>query len=101
LIQEVRSLDKLLLMPETMEAFGEDHVFELRGILTEEFGSNLRNRIAHGLASDGDCYEPATEHLWWLLLRLCILPTLPREEANDLSPEKLQDNVETQPPESN
>lgn len=85
LIQEVRSLDKLLLMPETTEAFGEEHVFELRGILTEEFGSNLRNRIAHGLATDGDCYGPATEHLWWLLLRLCVIPVLPKVEAGPAS----------------
>ena len=82
LIQEVRSLDKLLFMPETTEAFGEEQVFELRGILTEEFGSNLRNQIAHGLVTDGDCYAPATEHLWWLLLRLCVIPIQPRHDTD-------------------
>jgi hypothetical protein len=86
LIQEVRSLDKLLLMPETTEAIGADHVFELRGILTEEFGSNLRHRIAHGLITDNDCYAPATEHLWWLLLRLCVLPILAMRHAANPSP---------------
>lgn len=79
LVQEVRTLEKLLLMPETIEAFGEAHVFELRSILTEEFGSNLRNRLAHGLVADGECYAPPTEHLWWLLMRLCILPILPKQ----------------------
>lgn len=88
LIQEVRMLDKLMLMPETVEAFGEGHVFELRGILTEEFGSNLRNLLAHGLVTDGECYAPATEHLWWLLLRLCVIPILPRKKANASDDEK-------------
>jgi hypothetical protein len=82
LVQEVRTLEKLLSMPETIEAFGEDHVFELRSILTEEFGSNLRNRLAHGLIADGECYAPPTEHLWWLLMRLCIFPLLPKQ-VND------------------
>jgi hypothetical protein len=80
LIQEVRSLDKLLQLPETTEAFGEDHVFEMKGILTEEFGSNLRNRLAHGLVTDGECYTPAVLHLWWLLLRFCVIPFLRRSE---------------------
>ena len=94
LIQEVRSLDKLLLMPETTEAFGEEDVFELRGILTEEFGSNLRNRIAHGLTTDGDCYAPATEHLWWLLLRRCVIPILPRQAADDSTASEPQGGTE-------
>lgn len=88
LIQEVRSLEKLLLMPETVEAFGEDHVFELRGILTEEFGSNLRNRLAHGLVGDGELYGPPTEHLWWLLLRLCVIPILPRKVSDGSPPDE-------------
>lgn len=85
LIQEVRSLEKLLMEPETNQALGEDHVFELRGILTEEFGGNLRNRLAHGLLSDGECYSAAVMHLWWLLLRLCVAPLLPRKGEGSTS----------------
>lgn len=88
-IQEVRTIEKLLLMPETIDALGEEHVFELRGILTEEFGSNLRHRLAHGLLADGDCYTHATEHLWWILLRLCVYPILP--------PSFLADSPDTEP----
>jgi hypothetical protein len=89
LVQEVRSLDKLLQMPETVEVFGEDHVFELRGILTEEFGSNLRNRLAHGLLADGECFLPSVMHLWWILIRLCIAPLLSEQgtPANEIPPE--------------
>ena len=78
----VRSLDVLLRMPETTEAFGDDIVFELRGILTEEFGSNLRNLMAHGLLMDGECYAPAIEYLWWLLLRLCVIPLQYTQDAS-------------------
>lgn len=89
LIQEVRSLEKLLTEPETTRALGEAHVFELRGSLTEKFGGNLRNRLAHGLLSDGECYTMHVMHLWWLLLRLCVapLPSLPRKaEVSDDMP---------------
>jgi hypothetical protein len=83
LIQEVRNLDKLLQTQETLEAFGDDHVFEMRGILTEEFGSNLRNRLAHGLVTDGECYTPAVMHLWWLLLRFCVVPLLRNSQSDN------------------
>jgi hypothetical protein len=90
LVQEVRSLDKLLRMPETVDVFGEDHVFELRGILTEDFGSNLRNRLAHGLLTDGECFLPSVMHLWWILIRLCISPLLPEQgtPANETTPDE-------------
>ena len=36
-------------MPELEHALGRDMVFNLRGLLVEQHGSNLRNRMAHGL----------------------------------------------------
>ncbi len=72
-IQEDRNLDQLLAEPKAKEVFGEDIVFDLRGILLERFGHNLRNRFAHGEVSSGGFYAEASVYLWWLTLRLCCL----------------------------
>ena len=75
-IQEVRTLDGLLRLPQTLELFGAGHIFELRGVLTEPIGWNLRNRVAHGLVTSDGCYTPASLMLWWLVVRFCMFPLL-------------------------
>jgi Domain of unknown function (DUF4209) len=70
-IQSEMTLDTLLAMPECSAIFGEDVVFDLRALLTEGFGSNLRHRLAHGLMSDAEFQGPLDSYLWWLILHLC------------------------------
>ena len=55
-----------------IEAFGEALAFDLRGLLVERMGANLRNRIAHGLMSDADFSGTDVVYAWWLALRLCV-----------------------------
>ncbi|WP_221031657.1 DUF4209 domain-containing protein [Actomonas aquatica] len=69
-LQKELDLNQLLWMKEVEEVFGLDVLFDLRGILIERFGHNLRNELAHGLLPEGGCYHPATEYLWWLLLHI-------------------------------
>jgi hypothetical protein len=53
--------------------FGAAYRFELRGHLNEKSGYDFRNRLAHGLATDAECfYSAAPVNLWWLALRLCL-----------------------------
>ncbi|MEL6612214.1 MAG: DUF4209 domain-containing protein, partial [Bacteroidota bacterium] len=54
-------------------ALGADVHFTLSALLVNRFGGNLRNRIAHGLVSDGGIYSADAEYLWWLALRLCCV----------------------------
>src|SRR5207245_94359 len=60
-IQEEFDLNKLLRSPEHYAAladvFGEDTVFDLRGLLVERMGSNLRNMVAHGLIDHDQFYS--------------------------------------------
>lgn len=72
--QEEKKLHQLLEMPEAFSVFGQPLVFELRMLLIEALGGNLRNQFAHGLLSDGDCYSFDVFTLWWLLLRICLTP---------------------------
>jgi len=69
--QKERDLNQLLWMKELEQIFGADTLFDLRGILIERFGHNIRNKSAHGLMSEGAFYQPAAIYLWWLVLRLC------------------------------
>lgn len=72
--QNEYDLNITLKMKELNEIMPEDIVFDLRGLLIERYGSNLRNRMAHGLI-DHDEYKFSLEirYLWWLTLSLCYL----------------------------
>ena len=72
-IQQERDLGWLLNHSKAGEMFGADIVFDLRGLLTEDFGWNLRNDQAHGLIPESGFYSEASELVWWLVLRLCCL----------------------------
>ncbi len=50
-------------MPELEEIFGPDIAFDLRGILIERFGDNMRNEFAHGLMPEGAFYQPTADYL--------------------------------------
>jgi hypothetical protein len=83
LIQEQRSLGTLLEMPETIELFGESNVFELRGLLCEKFGSELRNQLAHGFLTYNGCWSSEVINFWWLVLRLLCVPIVRQKIANE------------------
>ena len=76
MIQEERSLGILLEMPEAIDVFGKDQVFELRGMLCEKFGWDLRNRMAHGFMGYNECWGAGVVNMWWLVLRLLCIPVL-------------------------
>jgi len=85
-IEEALLLDSLLALPQTAEIFGEDAVFDMRALLTERFGSNLRNRVAHGLASDWEFLAPDCVYLWWLVLHFCCVPMAARRKSPGAAP---------------
>lgn len=78
--QPLKMLGGIFDIEETLQIFGESIHFELRGLLIEKTGADFRNRIAHGFATEGECYGPAAVNLWWLVLRLCLIPILQATE---------------------
>ena len=60
-------------MPEFVTTFGEDLAFDLKGLLNERAGFNLRNEALHGLMGYWEFYGPTSCYFWWLTLRLCLL----------------------------
>ena len=79
-IQDERDLNRTLRLPEfaepLKEVLGEDLLFDLRGLLIERYGSNLRNDLAHGLLDYYALFTPPCVYLWWLTLRLCCIPVI-------------------------
>lgn len=76
LIQDEYTLDKIIYYDELKETFGDDIVFDLKGLLVKRSGSNIRNLLAHGLMIQDDFYSARLIYLWWLTLRLWGLPKL-------------------------
>ena len=81
-IQEEYNLCNLLYkVPQVKEIFGQDLLFDLQGLLQVRFGSNLRNRLAHGLVTDNEYMSWPSAYAWGLVLHLCCAPLLARRSA--------------------
>jgi len=75
-LQDDRSLNTTLNSKLLEKIFGKDLVFELKALLINRFGVNLRNRISHGLMHTNEYYGYDTIYFWWLYLRLICWPAL-------------------------
>ncbi|MDZ8185891.1 MAG: DUF4209 domain-containing protein [Nostoc sp. ChiSLP02] len=87
-IEDERDLNTTLFprnYPQINSIFDEDTLFDLQGLLIERSGSNLRNRMAHGLINDSEFNSPIMSYLWWITLRLCCLPILKQQQQVDES----------------
>lgn len=73
-VQDERSLNVTLYLPELEKMLGPDITFDLQSLLVEGYGHNLRNNLAHGLMSYGAFYSHSVIYLWWLVLRLICWP---------------------------
>ena len=80
--QDERDLGWLLYHPKIAEVFGDNLVFDMRGLFVERFGMNLRNDLAHGLLDETQIHTPCAVYAWWLIFRLCCsqkIPETPKE----------------------
>jgi hypothetical protein len=84
-IQNEHNLNATLYHPEIASIFNENTLFDLKCLLVEHAGSNLRNRMAHGLISDGEFMSPLMSYIWWFTLRLCCLPILIHQQRQQSS----------------
>ena len=50
--------------------FGETLLFDLRGLLVEKSGRNLRNLVAHGLATDHEMNGETGRYVWNLVIQM-------------------------------
>ncbi|MFT3700172.1 MAG: DUF4209 domain-containing protein [Kofleriaceae bacterium] len=72
-MQNELNLGQLLGHARASEILGETNVFDLRALMTEKAGSNLRNEVAHGIIGDGS-RRAEKLYFWWVCLRFCLMP---------------------------
>lgn len=71
-IETENGLSTLLKEPQIESIFGEDLAFDMKALLVEPIGGNLRNEVAHGLAEYNDLMSYNGVYLWWLWLKLVL-----------------------------
>jgi hypothetical protein len=71
-VQEERDLNQLLADPNADGIFGKDLIWEMRSLLTEKCGPNLRNRVCHGLIDPDDINNSSSFFLLWLTIYLLV-----------------------------
>ena len=67
--QEI-GLSSLMERLEATEILGPDLAFEVRALFCDSEGANLRNEIAHGLASDSFFFSQFSIYGWWLIFKI-------------------------------
>ncbi|MGY4769770.1 DUF4209 domain-containing protein (plasmid) [Kribbella sp. CWNU-51] len=73
-VETEKGLGTLLVQEGVEQHFGGGLTLELRALLVEKEGANLRNDIAHGLLTDDASWSYSAVYCWWLLLRLVVIP---------------------------
>lgn len=71
-VEQHKTLDTLLALPEAEAAFGEDLLETLKAILCDPNGEGFRNQVAHGLLDDVDFPWDRAAFLWGLALSLAV-----------------------------
>lgn len=83
-VETEKALGALLEMEQASSYLGPNLTFELRALLLEQVGPNLRNELAHGLVTDGVLWSAPSIYAWWLCLRIALAPfVLDEDSGND------------------
>jgi hypothetical protein len=99
--QPVKVLGAIFDLQKSKDLFGESLCFELRGCLIEKTGYDLRNRVAHGFIDDNECYSAAAINMWWLVLRMCMIPFYNKHVKRIDDPKQENFHKEMTPPNHN
>lgn len=73
-LQEHLRIGTILDHPKLRETLGEDAVLDLQALLVERKYGNFRNEISHGLMPTNHFFQYSVVYLWWVALRLCLIP---------------------------
>jgi hypothetical protein len=77
-IETENGLSTLLKIENINKFIDENLIFELKALLTEQLGLNLRNGVAHGLCNINEFDSIYSVYLWWFSLKL-LIDNLPKK----------------------
>lgn len=91
-IETEKGLSALLDDQKSIEVLGVDLRFELKALFTASQGPNLRNVIAHGLASDGHLMGHAAVYAWWLAVRMTVFSWATKQDFGNADAHPMEDS---------
>ena len=86
-IETENGLSTLLDHPDIEKALDNNLIFELKALLADSIGPNLRNEVAHGLLEADGAMSVYAVYLWWLCLRL-VIKSIPWKKPNNTEENK-------------
>jgi hypothetical protein len=69
-LETEKGLSSLLEIPEALQIFGENTIFEMTALFCDSQGPNIRNHLAHGLMDSEDFESAHAIYVWCFTLRL-------------------------------
>lgn len=75
-IQQEKNLEQIFDDDIILNTFTTETIFTLKSLLISKHGHNLRNELSHGLLDHDSFYSVPAMYIWWITLRLCLLPLI-------------------------
>ena len=72
-VQQKRVLSQVFIGEKLNECIDENILFTFDGLLQQKAGSNIRNRIAHGLNTETECSTGDCIYFVTIVLKFCAL----------------------------
>ncbi len=69
-LAQEKVLSSVFSLPELLDAYDNDIIFTFRGLLNEQAGANIRNRIAHGIINESECSSGECLYFGALVIKL-------------------------------
>lgn len=69
-IAQEKVLRSVFSLPELLDAYDNNIIFAFRGLLNEQAGANIRNRIAHGIIEEAECSSGECLYFGALVIKL-------------------------------
>lgn len=69
-VAQEKVLSSVFSLPELLDAYDNNIIFAFRGLLNEQAGANIRNRIAHGIIEEAECSSGECLYFGALVIKL-------------------------------
>lgn len=74
-IEEDWAMGRIMAQEELKKILSPSLVYELKSLLIEKGGPNMRNLALHGMMEEEAFDSPMAIYFWWIMLRLCVTQT--------------------------
>ena len=91
-IAEDKVLSSVFDDPVLNDGYDEDILLTFKGLMNEKAGSNIRNKVAHGILNESECYNGDALYFMCAVIRVLLLTSPKDYEINKTLSQKLAEN---------